>query len=120
MPTRTRPALFSILGDHTYATADANLVTITVDDLGGATAAAVATVIVSANETLALPTNTALSSGFPSGSPYGQTVAVTATVGATGATGATPAGSVDFVDQSTGQDLGVTLLAIVNGVARPV
>jgi hypothetical protein len=56
------------------------------------------------------PTTTALASSASSPA-YGQSVTLTATVTAT--RGGTPTGSVDFVDQTTGQDLGTTALALV-------
>jgi hypothetical protein len=59
------------------------------------------------------PTTTALT---PSANPsiYGQAVTLTATV--TAASGNTPTGTVDFQDQTTGQDLGTVPLQLVAGV----
>ena len=42
---------------------------------------------------------------------YGQAVTPTATVAVAGPTSAGPTGTVNFVDQSTGQDLGTAGLA---------
>ncbi|MGH7136469.1 MAG: Calx-beta domain-containing protein, partial [Pirellulales bacterium] len=61
----------------------------------------------------AVQTTTTLASDLPNGSTYGQTVGLTAVLGA--ATG-TPTGSVDFVDSTTGQDLGTVQLAVVDGL----
>jgi hypothetical protein len=62
------------------------------------------------------PTTTTLTSDYPSGSVYGQTVTFTAAV--TADNGDTPTGSVDFTDTTTGQDLGTSSLQLVNGVAQ--
>jgi uncharacterized membrane protein len=64
----------------------------------------------------ASPTTTALTSDHLTGSVYGQDVAFTATVTAAG--GATPTGTVDFVDTTTGKDLGARTLQVVNGTAQ--
>jgi hypothetical protein len=61
----------------------------------------------------ATQTTTTLKSNLPNGSTYGQTLSLTATVGA--GIGR-PTGSVDFVDQATGRDLGSASLAVVDGV----
>ncbi|HJT30908.1 MAG TPA: Calx-beta domain-containing protein, partial [Pirellulales bacterium] len=58
-------------------------------------------------------TSTVVTSSFARGATYGHTVAFTAVVGASSGT---PTGSVDFVDQTTGHDLGSAMLAFVNGV----
>ena len=60
-----------------------------------------------------IETTTTLASDFSSSSMYGQTVTFTATVRADSGT---PTGSVDFVDQTAGQDLGTAVPAVVNGV----
>ncbi|HEV3339551.1 MAG TPA: MBG domain-containing protein, partial [Pirellulales bacterium] len=58
-----------------------------------------------------VPSTTTVKSDKASGSIYGQAVTFTATVSA--ATGA-PSGAVDFVDTTTGQDLGTVPLALVD------
>jgi hypothetical protein len=58
-------------------------------------------------------TTTALASSA-NASVYGQTVTLTATV--TAASGSTPAGTVDFLDQTTGHDLGTFPLQLVGRV----
>jgi hypothetical protein len=63
---------------------------------------------------LASPTTTALSTDHPSGSVYGQTITFTALV--TAASGNNPTGMVDFVDKTTGLDLGTATLQLVSGV----
>lgn len=68
-----------------------------------------------AANTDAIETTTTLASDFSSGSTYGQTVTFTATVRADSGT---PTGSVDFVDQTTGQDLGAAALTVINGVGQ--
>jgi hypothetical protein len=61
------------------------------------------------------PTTTTLASSL-NPSVYGQSVTFTATVSA--ASGGTPTGTVDFVDQTTGQDLGSVALQPVGGLAQ--
>ncbi|HWB10980.1 MAG TPA: Calx-beta domain-containing protein [Pirellulales bacterium] len=56
---------------------------------------------------------TTLKSNLSGGSTYGQGVTFTASVSAGSGT---PTGSVDFVDSTTGEDLGSSQLAVVNGV----
>jgi CSLREA domain-containing protein len=63
----------------------------------------------------AVESATTLTSDLPDGSTYGQTVTFTAIVGSASGT---PTGSVDFVDSTTGQDLGSEQLAVVNGVDK--
>ena len=58
-------------------------------------------------------TTTGLTSDHPTGSTYGQPLTFTATV--TAANGNAPTGSVDFLDVTTGQDLGTFSLQLVNG-----
>jgi hypothetical protein len=58
-----------------------------------------------------VPSTTAVTSSAPSGSTYGESVTLTATVSATSGT---PSGAVDFVDTTTGQDLGTVPLAVVD------
>ena len=86
------------------------------DPLGGLTLGDVATTtvtILNDNVPQAAETTTNLTSDSPNGSTYGQTVTFTATVSAGSGT---PSGSVDFVDSTTGQDLGSSPLEVVNGV----
>jgi hypothetical protein len=59
------------------------------------------------------PTATVLTSSANS-SAYGQPVTLTATVSA--ASGATPTGTVDFKDETTGQDLGTAALQLTGGL----
>ncbi|HWB13392.1 MAG TPA: MBG domain-containing protein [Pirellulales bacterium] len=58
-----------------------------------------------------VPSTTTVTSSAPNGSTYGQSVTLTATVSAASGT---PSGAVDFVDTTTGQDLGTVPLTVVN------
>lgn len=103
-------SLFTVSGAHAYVTGGAFTIHVTLHH-GAATDAQVtsdATVT-----SISSATTTTLTSDHASGATYGETVTLTAQVSAAGGT---PPGSVDFVDQTTGQDLGAATLAVVNGI----
>ncbi|HWB10985.1 MAG TPA: Calx-beta domain-containing protein [Pirellulales bacterium] len=102
--------VFTVSGEHTYAASGAFPIHVTLHH----NSAAGVTVASSAAVGQAIPPSfTRLTSDLSKGSAYGQEVTFTATVSAT--SGA-PTGSVDFVDTTTGEDLGSVQLAVVNGV----
>jgi parallel beta-helix repeat protein len=86
------------------------------DPTGGMTLGEAATTtitILDEDSARSVPSTTTLKSDLSGGSIYGQTVTFTAVVAADSGT---PTGSVDFVDTTTGQDLGTEELALVDGV----
>jgi hypothetical protein len=102
--------VFSVRGGHIYADPGSFTIHVTLHhnsapDVTVASSAAVGQVIP--------PSFSHLTSDLANGSTYGQEVTFTAAVSAGSST---PTGSVDFVDTTTGRDLGSVQLTVMNGV----